>query len=122
MAARKNAVAYMVGFLIVILGQSYVALAFAAMIIESARPMTGRATGLVKWFLWALAVFVASEPGAIAVKSIASHHNEPDANPLATSITSQTALLTSSVNFFGSIVFAMFPSAVSWGWGWVPHL
>jgi hypothetical protein len=118
--AGKNAAVRGAGLLIAVACQSYVALAFAAVIIESARPITGKTSGAWQIFLWCVAVFVASEPGAMAVKSVAT--KTADENPIVTRVTNQTALLTSSVNFFGSIIFAIFPSVVSWGWGWVPHL
>jgi hypothetical protein len=117
----NSAAARTAGIFIAVPCQSYVALAFAAMIIESARPIVERSTGFWTWFFWALVIFVASEPGAIAVKSVASHHKDSNADPLTTFITTNSAALTSSINLAGSIIFAIFPSVISWGWGWVPH-
>lgn len=116
----KNAAARVAGLLITVACQSYLALAFAAVIIESARPITEKASGAWQIFLWCVVVFVAAEPGAIAVNWVAA--GQPDENLTVSRVTTQTAVLTSSVNFAGAVIFVIFPSVVSWGWGWVPHL
>ena len=60
-AMRKSAAGRLTGILIAVACQSYVALAFAAIVIESARPITGKTTGVWQWFLWALAVFLVED-------------------------------------------------------------
>jgi hypothetical protein len=121
MAARKNAVAYMVGFLIVILGQSYVALAFAATVVESARSIVEHTTGIGKWVFWISAFAVACAPTAMAAKSAASWLNEPSERSPASMISVRAMAVTSWIDLIGCVVFVFFPSAISWGWGWVPH-
>jgi len=118
----KSAIARGAGVLIAVLCQSYVALAFAAAAIESARSITRNATGVGKWAFWASALLVACAPSAIAVKSVASYLNDPNENHSpAALIACRAAIYSRGISFIGCIMFAFFPPAISWGWGWIPH-
>jgi hypothetical protein len=118
-----SALARGAGLLIAVVFQSYVALAFAAIVAESARSIVGSATGVGKWAFWASAFLVAVTPAVVALKSIASYLKESpeNYNPAAV-IGFRATTPTSILGAIGFIVFAFFPTAVSWGWAWVPHL
>lgn len=118
----ESAIARGIGVLTAVLCQSYIALAFAAATVESARSITRNATGVGRWIFWASAFLVACAPSAIAVKSVASYFNDPNENhTLAALIAGRAAVHTSKISPIGFIVFVLSPSAISWGWNWVPH-
>jgi hypothetical protein len=122
--ARKgaSAPARRAGMLLAVLCQSYVALAFAAAVAESARSIVGDATGVGAWAFWTSAFLVAGAPAAIAVMSIASHLKESPENYNPTKLIALRATRhTSKVSVAGFILFALFPPSIEWAWGWVPH-
>jgi hypothetical protein len=121
---RKGASAFArgAGLLVAVVFQSYVALAFAAIVAESARSIVGGATGIGKWIFWHSAFLVAITPAAVALRSLKSYLKDSTENYSPADVIGFRATTpTSILGAIGFIVFALFPHAVSWGWAWVPH-
>lgn len=117
--ALKNTIAVVAGTLLIILAQSYASLIFAAAVIGSARVVLENSTSVTKWAFWMLAVWLSFQPNMIAMRSIL---NERKPGELMTEVDSIATGIACLINVLGAIAFAIFPSTVEWGWGWVPHV
>jgi hypothetical protein len=109
-------------FLLTAAGQTYATLAFAACVIQSTRSWIGDTTGLGKWVLWFVTLWVAAAPASLAMKeSYYELRNPNEELSKSKKIAYYAASFTWPLTYIGVFIFIFFPRATSWGWGWVPH-
>lgn len=102
------------GWLLTVLGQTYVSLIFVAFVVLSTRSVVGEHTGPGKWLMWFVAWAVAGAPTLMAARD-SGQEAAPTVQHLATNYT----VPLSQMAFF---LFAFLPVSLTWGWSWVPHL
>ena len=99
------------GLVVSVLGQSYVALAFCAVLVAfNAKVLHGR-NDLTGWILWLVLFFVSLLPSSVAMKDAAEKPRKrtPDVAIMFT-------FVISGVGFW---IFVINPSLIHAGWGWI---
>lgn len=110
------------GWLLTLLGQSYVSLAFVVLVVMSVRSVIGETTGIGKWILWFVAFCVAVAPAWMALRDATAKRNQGYEGLSVGRIVPHYAMaFTAPLTMIGFFLFALFPSLTSWGWGWIPH-
>ncbi len=102
------------GLVLAVLGQLYVALAFAAFVVRSTAHHTPGMAAWARWLTWTVSVIVASAPPLIAALDWA---RQP---PKATQCLA--AQITWPLTILGALLFALYPAALRLGWAWVPRV
>lgn len=108
---------FVVGSLLSALGQSYVYLAYVALVVAWTRVSAARAD-IVGWVIWPFAgyaVFVPISWLLYKAREEAAEHTY--ANPQVEAL--QITFLVASIGFFA---FAIFPALYKLLWGWVPFV
>jgi hypothetical protein len=102
----QNAILRIADGILVVGAQSYLGLAFPAIVAESARSIVGIATRLIMWYFWFSAFLVAAAPVMIASQAATEHYDQ----------SARSTLIASALTLAGFFIFAIFIGAASWGW------
>ncbi len=102
------------GLEVCVVGQSYVALGFSAILVAFTTQLLRNRPDLIGWIMWTVVFCGSGLPAYFALKA-ASRKEEKKTQDVATTFT----LLVSLVGFW---VFVLFPSVMNAGWGWIPYV
>jgi ABC-type uncharacterized transport system permease subunit len=102
------------GLAVCVIGQSYVALAFCALLVGYLTNQLSKRPDLIGWALWILAFGISTMPASFALKD-AAKKAEKKTQDVAAAVTLAIAPI-------GFIVFAFAPSVMRAGWGWMPFV
>lgn len=119
--ARERSIhdgARVAALLVVVAGQLVATLTWAAFVMGSAHAIASNRGMLQRVVLLACGVVVSNFPGGMAARDA-----KPDANflPDITNPQHGAIFMTVPATVLASIVFAVFPTAIRFGWGWVPY-
>ena len=103
-----------IGLLVCVIGQVYVALAFAALGIGLVRTLLANRPDLIGWIFWVVAFVISGLPALFAAKEAASK-----AEKKTQDVASVITLVLAEIGFF---IFVLFPSLMRVGWAWMPYV
>ena len=115
--SKRNSRWRWAGVLVSWIGQSYIALAFVALVIALMRFMFGRlpTAQIVRWLFWALAFFIAISP-VYLTKSFARAEYEQTAGSQSNLVSLTLSGVTTVAGF---VSFALYPDLMRYGWSWI---
>mgnify|MGYP000748955416 CR=1 FL=1 len=111
----SNRLVWVLGVILTIAGQTYIAMAFAVLVINFVRGHFVDVSGFQKWILWTIAFFVANAPASYAVKDAYYAWREQQNNPQHIAI-----FVTDGLTVIGFFLCLFVPRLIEVGWGWVP--
>lgn len=114
---RDSQAAYLVGLVMAILGQSYVALAYMAMMVSGTKLLIAGNPNLYTWPVWVFAWYAAGAPTHFAMKDAATRESTDPMNPQDMAIGFTEVLV--NIVFF---VFVFAPSVMFAAWWWMPFV
>lgn len=102
------------GMLVSFLLESYLLLAFAALVIRVVQSFLTAHPSAPAWPLWLVGWYLATAPVLFG-----GHHADAGAGREANETAFTFALPAAALGFW---VFVLWPQVVEWGWGWIPSL
>jgi len=104
----------LVGLIVCVAGQSYMALTFSALLISFTGGFLVDRPELIRWSVWVVTYCVSLLPVYFALRD-AKRKDAKTTQDLATSYTQRVSLV-------GFWVFILIPSVMNFGWGWIPFV
>ena len=104
----------LLALVVCVVGQSYVALAYGALVVSFTRDFLGQRPDLVGWIIWIVAWFISDLPASFGARDAA---RKPELKTQDVAIT-----VTLAVSAIGFWVFVVFPAVMQAGWGWIPYV
>lgn len=119
-AASGNGLLRFVGAILSWLGQSYVSLTFAVVLICLVRLFFAGfvVAGLIQFVVWAEALFLAVGPACYSCSAAGSERRAGEGEGCAY----ETLGVTFIVTLAGYFAFVFYPKAALYGWGWLPFV
>lgn len=109
------------GALLVLLGYTYASLVFVAFVVGSARSLLAGAATIPVLIGWLVAWWLATRPIAWPFKDVARSLRDPERYAEPDGLNVRAMPIAWYLTHAGFLTFAFFPSAMNFGWNWVPH-
>ena len=104
----------LLGLMLTAVGQLLAMLIFTVFVVESTRSMVDGTSGVLKWFGWIVAWWVAGAPAWMASKD--SAQAEPR------TVQHFATAFSAPLDFVAFFLFVFWPQLAAWGFSWVPRI